>query len=154
MAHFRMAMNLPGKLKDFLLHHQGIFYISRRGNHGLLHTVFLREAYRKGDLIEPNELYSVRRNLAELILLSPRKAPLDKELVGYSRRKGEDDDVSRVKEYVEDSLEGFETEENYKQNGHRKEVQDVHFRSDVDSFITDEDDDMHEVEEAEDARVT
>ncbi|VVA38611.1 PREDICTED: ROOT PRIMORDIUM DEFECTIVE, partial [Prunus dulcis] len=47
IAHFRMAMNLPNKLKEFLLQHQGIFYISTRGNHGKLHTVFLREAYMK-----------------------------------------------------------------------------------------------------------
>ncbi|GAB4858234.1 Protein ROOT PRIMORDIUM DEFTIVE 1 [Ancistrocladus abbreviatus] len=154
IAHFRMAMNLPSKLKDFLLQHQGIFYISTRGNHGKLHTVFLREAYRKGDLIEPNELYLARRNLAELILLSPRKAPLDKELVSYSRRKGVDDDVARIKEYVEDSMEGFETEENFKENGDREDILDADISSDVDSDITDEDNDMHEVEEAEDACVT
>ncbi|KAG5133948.1 hypothetical protein JHK82_025136 [Glycine max] len=54
IAHFRMAKNLPKKLKDFLLQHQGIFYVSTRGNQGKLYTVFLREAYRKGELIEPN----------------------------------------------------------------------------------------------------
>lgn len=79
IAHFRLAMNLPKKLKDFLLQHQGIFYISTRGNHGKLHTVFLRESYRKGDLMEANELYLARRKLADLILVSPRKACFDKE---------------------------------------------------------------------------
>ncbi|CAH9124356.1 unnamed protein product [Cuscuta epithymum] len=91
IAHFRMAMDLPKKLKDFLLQHQGIFYISTRGNHGKLHTVFLREAYKRGELIEPNGLYSARRKLAELVLLSPRKAPkvVDHELVSsYGWRDG------------------------------------------------------------------
>ncbi|MCD7470983.1 Protein ROOT PRIMORDIUM DEFTIVE 1 [Datura stramonium] len=36
-----------GSWKDFLLQHQGIFYISTRGNQGKLHTVFLREVYKK-----------------------------------------------------------------------------------------------------------
>ena len=60
IAHFRMAKNLPKKLKDFLQQHQGIFYVSTRGNQGKLYTVFLREAYRKGELIELNELYLAR----------------------------------------------------------------------------------------------
>ncbi|KAG9150667.1 hypothetical protein Leryth_008136 [Lithospermum erythrorhizon] len=90
IAHFRMAMNLPSKLKDFLLQHQGIFYISTRGNHGKLHTVFLREAYKKGELVEPNDLYLARRKLADLVLMSPRKAKMNTELVNY-RREGERD---------------------------------------------------------------
>ncbi|KAG4991626.1 hypothetical protein JHK87_025083 [Glycine soja] len=36
IAHFRMAKNLPKKLKDFLQQHQGIFYVSTRGNQGKL----------------------------------------------------------------------------------------------------------------------
>ncbi|KAK4375338.1 hypothetical protein RND71_006015 [Anisodus tanguticus] len=66
IAHFRLAMDLPKKLKDFLLQHQGIFYILTRGNQGKLHMVFLREAYKKGELIEPNDLYLARKRLAEL----------------------------------------------------------------------------------------
>ncbi|XP_073316665.1 protein ROOT PRIMORDIUM DEFECTIVE 1 [Primulina huaijiensis] len=91
IAHFRMALDLPKKLKEFLLQHQGIFYISTRGNHGKLHTVFLREAYKKGDLVEPNELYLARRKLAELVLMSPRKARIDTELIHYRRGREEDD---------------------------------------------------------------
>lgn len=107
IAHFRMAMDLPKKLKEFLLQHQGVFYISTRGNHGKLHTVFLREAYRKGELIEPNELYLARRKLGELILLSPRKADIDREL-GSFRRDGDDVEVKNIRERcVENSCEGF-----------------------------------------------
>ncbi|KAL9237286.1 hypothetical protein vseg_011855 [Gypsophila vaccaria] len=84
IAHFRLTMDLPKKLKDFLLQHQGIFYISTRGNLGKLHTIFLREAYRKGELVEPNDVYLARRKLAELILMSPRKVPVDRELASYS----------------------------------------------------------------------
>ncbi|KAK4793162.1 hypothetical protein SAY86_023597 [Trapa natans] len=105
IAHFRLAMNLPKKLKDFLLQHQGIFYISTRGNHGKLHTVFLREAYKKGDLIEPNNLYLARRKLHELLLLSPRKARVDRELVSYRRDRGHDDIELIRREYVSDGRE-------------------------------------------------
>lgn len=107
IAHFRLAMNLPKKLKDFLLQHQGIFYISTRGNHGKLHTVFLREAYKKGELIEPNDLYLARRKLHELVLLSPRKARVDRELVGYRRDRGHDDIELLRREYVDDGAENI-----------------------------------------------
>lgn len=106
IAHFRQAMNLPTKLKDFLLQHQGVFYISTRGNYGKLHTVFLREAYKKGELIEPNDLYLARRKLSQLVLLSPRKATLDRELVNYRRDR----------DYVENGLEGFADEDNIKED--------------------------------------
>lgn len=85
IAHFRMIMDLPKKLKEFVLQHQGIFYLSTRGNHGKLHTVFLREAYKKGEMVEANELYLARRNLAELVLVSPRKSGRGSELASYRR---------------------------------------------------------------------
>ncbi|KAJ4873538.1 Protein ROOT PRIMORDIUM DEFECTIVE 1 [Raphanus sativus] len=91
IAHFRNVMCLPKRLKEFLLQHQGIFYISTRGNYGKLHTVFLREAYKRGELVEPNEVYLARRKLAELVLMSPRKAKVDAELVRY--RNGFDDEM-------------------------------------------------------------
>lgn len=107
IAQFRTAMNLTKKLKEFLLQHQGIFYVSTRGNHGKLHTVFLREAYRKGELVEPNDLYLARRKLAELVLMSPRKAKVDRELVGYRRSRLEDEMGNVTRAYVEDACEDF-----------------------------------------------
>ncbi|XP_059299513.1 protein ROOT PRIMORDIUM DEFECTIVE 1 [Lycium ferocissimum] len=112
IAHFRLAMDLPKKLKDFLLQHQGIFYISTRGNMGKLHTVFLREAYRKGELIEPNELYLARRRLAELVLLSPRKAVVDKRLVNYRTQRDDDEIV----DYVENEGEHSTTQETVRED--------------------------------------
>uniref|UniRef100_A0A2N9HUP9 PORR domain-containing protein n=1 Tax=Fagus sylvatica TaxID=28930 RepID=A0A2N9HUP9_FAGSY len=144
IAHFRLAMNLPKKLKEFLLQHQGIFYISTRGNQGKLHTVFLREAYKRGDLIEPNDLYLARRTLAELVLLSPRKAKVDRELVNY-RRDGEDDEMSRVRsEFVGNGGKDREGEDDL----------DLDMVSDAGSDFTDEDDDCVETVDAEDVHVT
>ncbi|XP_020114999.1 protein ROOT PRIMORDIUM DEFECTIVE 1, partial [Ananas comosus] len=85
IAQFRQAMGLPKKLKEFLLQHQGIFYVSTRGNQGQLHTVFLREAYWKGELVEPNELYLARRKFDELLLMSPQKANLERMLTSMGR---------------------------------------------------------------------
>ncbi|KAK9291650.1 hypothetical protein L1049_019599 [Liquidambar formosana] len=154
IAHFRLAMNLPKKLKEFLLQHQGIFYISTRGNHGKLHTVFLREAYKKGELIEPNDLYLARRKLAELALLSPRKAKVDRELVNF-RRDGEDEEMRSItSDYNENSFEGFAVEDNVGHSTVGGEESDLDLGSDVDSDFTDNDSNREEAVNAEGAHVT
>ncbi|KAK8511935.1 hypothetical protein V6N12_074624 [Hibiscus sabdariffa] len=130
IAHFRMAMNLPKKLKDFLLQHQGIFYVSTRGNYGKLHTVFLREAYRKGELIEPNDLYLARRKLGELVLLSSRKAKVDKDLVRYRRDREVDDIVCVRPDYMENDLKNFRVEDEIEHNEEGKGGSDSELVSD------------------------
>ncbi|MCI03339.1 protein root primordium defective 1-like [Trifolium medium] len=140
IAHFRMAMNLPKKLKEFLLQHQGIFYISTRGNNGKLHTVFLREAYRKGELVEPNDLYLARRKLAELVILSPRKATVDRELIGHRRSKLDDEMGQVTRAYVEDACGDFKGGDGVGQAEDAKDDLSSDIGSDVDSG--DEDDDF------------
>ncbi|KAJ9679287.1 hypothetical protein PVL29_021258 [Vitis rotundifolia] len=149
IAHFRQAMNLPKKLKEFLLQHQGIFYISTRGNFGKLHTVFLREAYKKGELIEPNDLYLARRKLAELVLLSPRKANVDRELVNYRRDREDDEMVGIQSDYVENRFEGFVDEYNVRQDGERGRDSDLNSDSDAGSDFSDEDNKCEETVDAE-----
>ncbi|KAH7537990.1 hypothetical protein FEM48_Zijuj03G0151800 [Ziziphus jujuba var. spinosa] len=143
IAHFRLAMNLPKKLKDFLLQHQGIFYISTRGNQGKLHTVFLREAYKKGELIEPNDLYLARRKLAELILLSPRNAKVDRELVSF--RRDEEDVVGGIRRYYVDN--GSENNVDRESEG----VNELNLDG-VDSDLTDEDVDYEKTVVADDVK--
>lgn len=150
IAHFRMAMDLPKKLKDFLLQHQGIFYISTRGNHGKLHTVFLREAYKRGELIEPNDLYLARRKLAELILLSPRKAKVDRELVSYRREMDGERGYNR-RDFVDNVPEDLLNENNLvldKKGGEDEMNLDADYG--VESDLTDEDDDCDNPVDAED----
>lgn len=150
IAHFRLAMDLPKKLKDFLLQHQGIFYISTRGNHGKLHTVFLREAYKRGELIEPNDLYLARRKLAELILLSPRKAKVDRELVSF-RREREDVMGYIRRDYVDSVSEGLLNENNVAQDREGEEGElNVDMECGVESDFTDEDDDCDKTVDEED----
>ncbi|KDP22310.1 hypothetical protein JCGZ_26141 [Jatropha curcas] len=152
IAHFRMAMHLPKKLKEFLLQHQGIFYVSTRGNHGKLHTVFLREAYRRGELVEPNDLYLARRKLGELVLFSPRKAKMDRELVSY-RRDRRDEEMERFgRDCVENNFEAGKVG----QDGEFEDDLNSDLGSDVGSDFTDESDDNGAVDivNAEEAHVT
>jgi hypothetical protein len=67
-------------VRELLLRHPGIFYISTKGS---TQTVFLREAYDKGCLIEPNSIYIVRREMLDLVLQgcrSTRKNGAEKEI--------------------------------------------------------------------------
>lgn len=151
IAHFRLAMNLPKGLKDFLLQHQGIFYISTRGHHGKLHTVFLREGYKRGELIELNELYLARRKLADLVLLSPRTANVDKELVHYWTDR-EDRETGRFRsEFLENDFHNSAVED----NAGKVRVGEYNLATDsgsgVGSSYTDGDDDILDAVDAEDA---
>ncbi|KAK6120426.1 hypothetical protein DH2020_045831 [Rehmannia glutinosa] len=69
LAHFRKDLGIEVNLRELLLKHPGIFYISTRGN---AQMVFLREAYVGGCLVEPNAIYDVRRKMLELMLLGHR----------------------------------------------------------------------------------
>ncbi|PON66450.1 Plant organelle RNA recognition domain containing protein [Trema orientale] len=153
IAHFRMAMNLPKKLKEFLLQHQGIFYISTRGNYGKIHTVFLREAYKRGELKEPNDLYLARRKLAELVLLSPRKAKVDRELVNFQRERENDHEMRFLgTDFVDDCSKVSGCEKNVVRcEGEEPENKlNSGLVTDFGSDFTDEDDEADEFEDAED----
>ncbi|KAK9290383.1 hypothetical protein L1049_008552 [Liquidambar formosana] len=69
LAHFRRDFGMDINVRELLLKHPGIFYISTKGN---TQVVFLREAYSKGCLIEPNPIYVVRRKMMDLLLLGCR----------------------------------------------------------------------------------
>lgn len=70
LAHFRRDFAIEVNVRELLLSHPGIFYICTKGK---TQTVFLREAYSKGCLIEPNPIYTARRNMLDLVLLRCRK---------------------------------------------------------------------------------
>lgn len=58
-------------MRDLFLDHPGIFYLSTKGKR---HTVFLREAYDRGCLVEPNPIYEARRRLLHLVRMGRRGA--------------------------------------------------------------------------------
>lgn len=69
LVHFRQDLGFEVNIRELLLMHPGIFYLSTRGN---AEIVFLREAYYNGYLIQSNQIYDVRRNMLDLILLGNR----------------------------------------------------------------------------------
>lgn len=80
LAHFKRDLAMEVNVRELLLEHPGIFYISTKGN---AQTVFLREAYSKGCLIEPNPIYIVRRKMLDLVLQgcrSTRELAADREI--------------------------------------------------------------------------
>jgi hypothetical protein len=97
-------------VRELLLKHPGIFYISTKGS---THTVILREAYSKGCLIEPNPIYVVRRKMLDLVLLGCRNT---RELQAEEEIKNGSDSLIRkafagnttVGEWVVPILESFD----------------------------------------------
>ncbi|OIT39852.1 PREDICTED: protein ROOT PRIMORDIUM DEFECTIVE 1 [Nicotiana attenuata] len=69
ISHFRKWFGIDLNIRDLFLDHPGIFYLSTKGYR---HTVFLREAYERGCLIEPNPVYEARRKLLDLVILGRR----------------------------------------------------------------------------------
>lgn len=69
ISHFRKWFGIDLNVRDLFLDHPGIFYLSTKGKR---HTVFLREAYERGCLIDPNPVYVVRRKLLDLVILGRR----------------------------------------------------------------------------------
>ncbi|KAL6530605.1 hypothetical protein OROMI_028494 [Orobanche minor] len=69
LAHFRKDLGIEVNLRELILKHPGIFYVSTRGS---TQMVFLRESYSGGSLVESNTVCDVRRKMLELILLGCR----------------------------------------------------------------------------------
>ncbi|KAG2701858.1 hypothetical protein I3843_06G059700 [Carya illinoinensis] len=69
ISHFRNWFGIDLNIRDLFLDHPGIFYLSTKGKR---HTVFLREAYERGCLIERNPVYNARRMLLDLVALGRR----------------------------------------------------------------------------------
>ncbi|GLT31130.1 hypothetical protein SLA2020_139440 [Shorea laevis] len=66
ISHFRKSFGIDLNIRDLFLDHPGMFYLSTKGKR---HTVFLREAYERGCLIETSPVYDIRRKLFDLVLL-------------------------------------------------------------------------------------
>lgn len=69
--HFRKPYSMELNIRNIILEHPGIFYLSTKDN---ILIVFLREAYIRCRLIESNPVYAVRKKLMDLIRLRYRNA--------------------------------------------------------------------------------
>ena len=111
LAHFKRDFAIEVNVRELLLENPGIFYISTKGN---AQTVFLREAYSKGHLIEPNPIYVVRRKLLDLVLQgcrSTRELAAEKEIKDLSSSAGcTADGGRRDGDWVIPILENFDNE--------------------------------------------
>lgn len=99
MSHFRKWFGMELNVRDLFLDHPGIFYLSTKGKR---HTVFLREAYDRGCLVEPNPIYEARRRLLHLVRMGRRGAS---GLVSSRRRDAtveEEEDGEGEEEEAED----------------------------------------------------
>lgn len=63
-AHLREDMKLPQKLGITVLQNPGIFYMSTKSD---VQTIFLREAYKKGELIQKDTLHVVKEKFLDLV---------------------------------------------------------------------------------------
>ncbi|CAH9141662.1 unnamed protein product [Cuscuta epithymum] len=99
LAHFRKDLGIEVNIRELLLNHPGIFYISTKGDSQM---VYLREAYdSQGCLIEPNKINNVRRKLLEVILMESRNTRglnLEREVQEKETRivKGNENKSSKV----------------------------------------------------------
>jgi hypothetical protein len=80
LSHFRRAFSMEVNLRELLLKHPGIFYISTKGS---TQTVLLRESYSKGCLIEPNPVYDVRKKMLDLILSGCRNIGATENVIRF-----------------------------------------------------------------------
>ncbi|KAI3771888.1 hypothetical protein L6452_03059 [Arctium lappa] len=97
ISHFRKWFGIDLNVRDLFLDHPGIFYLSTKGKR---HTVFLREAYERGCLIDPNPVYGVRRKLLDLVVLGRRG--LHSGDYKLSSSDSEDDDLQEMENDRED----------------------------------------------------
>nr|KYP62003.1 hypothetical protein KK1_016518 [Cajanus cajan] len=91
-------------------------------------------------LILSQPTQSLPMKLAELVLLSPRKAKVDRELVGYRRSRFEDEMGQVTRAYVEDACEDFKGEDGVGQDGDEEDDLTSDIGSDVDLGDDDDDD--------------
>ncbi|XP_078445300.1 ubiquitin carboxyl-terminal hydrolase family protein [Wolffia australiana] len=86
-AHFRKDFCLEVNVRELLLKHPGIFYVSTKGDS---QVVFLREAYRGGCLVESNPVHFVRRRMMDLVSLGSRSASASVDRTAMDDGRDED----------------------------------------------------------------
>ncbi|KAL8206318.1 hypothetical protein R6Q57_009869 [Mikania cordata] len=93
ISHFRKWFGIDLNMRDLFLDHPGMFYLSTKGKR---HTVFLREAYERGCLIDPNPVYAVRRKLLDLVILGRRGLRMGDYKLTSSESESEEDDDENI----------------------------------------------------------
>nr|CAD1830710.1 unnamed protein product [Ananas comosus var. bracteatus] len=100
-SQFRKWFGIELNVRDLFLDHPGIFYLSAKGAR---HTVFLREAYDRGRLIEPNPIYEARMKLLDLALLRRRGIDSSDAAQRMVSRDEDNDDDNNDDDDADDEL--------------------------------------------------
>ncbi|CAN6463392.1 unnamed protein product [Victoria cruziana] len=95
ISQFRKWLRIDLNVRDLFLDHPGMFYLSTKGK---THTIFLREAYDRGYLIDPNPIYLARRKVLDLVMMGRRRSGC-----GEYDRKLDNGDDSSESEWEEDT---------------------------------------------------
>lgn len=103
VSQFRKCFGIDLNIRDLFLDHPGMFYLSAKGKG---HTIFLREAYAKGRLLQPHPIYDARRQLLDLVQMRRRGVVTDDGFVERKRvavgEAEEDWEEEEEEEEVED----------------------------------------------------
>ncbi|XP_071724986.1 protein ROOT PRIMORDIUM DEFECTIVE 1 isoform X2 [Rutidosis leptorrhynchoides] len=93
ISQFRKWFGIELNVRDLFLDHPGMFYLSTKGKR---HTVFLREAYERGCLIDSNPVYEVRRKLLNLVILGRRGLRSGDYKLSSSESDDDEDDLQEL----------------------------------------------------------
>nr|XP_027077622.1 protein ROOT PRIMORDIUM DEFECTIVE 1-like isoform X2 [Coffea arabica] len=107
ISQFRKWFGIDLNIRDLFLDHPGMFYLSTKGKR---HTVFLREAYERGCLIQPNPVYEARRKLLNLVNMG-RRGMLRRNAKLKNVGQSEGDGLEEVENYEDEELEEAESNE-------------------------------------------
>lgn len=116
LTHFRRDYRFSQQLYGMLVRHPELFYVSRKGDRD---CVFLREAYKGGELIDKEPLVLLKEKLGMLI--------------GHNEQESDDEDDEDVdgdEEEEDDSFPGDEVLQDASYDSNKEdEVRDLHEQS-------------------------
>ncbi|KAG9134688.1 hypothetical protein Leryth_001013 [Lithospermum erythrorhizon] len=99
-------LGLRARFKRAMLQHPGIFYVSSKNR---THTVVLRDGYKRGALIKKNPLMEMRFKYLNLMNSGKEGAKETglKQKDGYTKHKGNGEDIENVESDEEDDEEVY-----------------------------------------------
>ncbi|XAR62979.1 hypothetical protein NMG60_11022749 [Bertholletia excelsa] len=125
LTHFRDEFRFSQQLRGMLIRHPDMFYVSLKGDRD---SVFLREAYRDGHLMEKDQLLLIKEKLRSLVVVPrfPRSTASKTDADGaegddeQAEDSGEDDeeewsDIDEVMDskFDDDKEDNYEVEDDY-----------------------------------------
>lgn len=108
IAHLREDLQFPQKTGITILQHPGIFYLSIKS---AVQTIFLREGYKKGELIQKDVLYTIKEKFLDLLKRERRN--INRPYIEVAREVKDMTLEDRQDDHMQDDSK-FEEQENAK----------------------------------------